>query len=115
MGMPILAGRPFEEYDGRDGAPVIVANQHSADRFWPGESAVGKIMRTAAEEREVIGVVPTGKCFSLGEELQGFMYLAQSQVWSFPATCSLPIVDRRVSVNARGMAYPTVLDLVTCR
>jgi predicted permease len=86
MGIPTLAGRAFSDLDGADGAPVLVVNQKFADRFWPGENAVGKIVRTAGEEREVIGVVKTGKYRSLGEEPLDYMYLAQAQEWNFPMT-----------------------------
>jgi predicted permease len=89
MGIPLLAGRPLRESDERDGTPVIVVNQHFVERFWPGQAAVGKIVETAGEERVVVGVVPTGKYFSLGEEPQAFMYLAQTQHWSFPMTIHL--------------------------
>ena len=86
MGIPLIAGRPLREEDDQDGRPVIVVNQHFVERFWPGENAIGKIVETAGEEREVVGVVPTGKYFSLGEEPQAYMYLSQAQVWSFPMT-----------------------------
>jgi len=83
MGITLLAGRAFNEADDGDAAPVIVVNKHFADRFWPGEDAVGKIVRAGGADREVIGVVPTGKYFSLGEEPTDFMYLAQAQEWTF--------------------------------
>ncbi|UCG86753.1 MAG: ABC transporter permease, partial [Gemmatimonadota bacterium] len=86
MGIPVLAGRPFGEQDNRDGTPVIIVNQKFSDRFWPGENALGKIVQTAGEDRVVVGVVKTGKYFSLGEEPQDFMYFAQAQVWSYPMT-----------------------------
>jgi len=86
MGIPVLAGRAFSEVDSRDGSPVLVINQKFADRFFPGENAVGKIVRTAGQDREVIGVVKSGKYRSLGEEPLDFMYLAQAQVWDFPMT-----------------------------
>jgi predicted permease len=86
MGIPLRAGRPLREEDDQDGRPVIVVNQHFVERFWPNETAIGKIVETAGEEREVVGVVPTGKYFSLGEEPQAYMYLSQAQVWSFPMT-----------------------------
>lgn len=86
MGIPTLAGRTFGDVDGADGAPVVIVNQKFADRFWPGENAVGKIVRTAGEDREVVGVVKTGKYRSLGEDPLDFMYLAQAQHWNFPMT-----------------------------
>jgi predicted permease len=128
MGIPVLAGRPFGAEDGRDGAPVIVVNQKFADRFWPGENGLGKIVRTAGEDRIVVGVAKTGKYFSLGEEPQDFMYFAQAQVWSYPMTVhvrtagdpealrplvrrevqrldsAMPVADLRTMTNQLGIA-----------
>ena len=89
MAITILSGRPFLDMDDRDGAPVLIVNQQFVNRFWPGEDVVGRIVRTGGEEREIVGVVPTGKYFSLGEEPSAFMYLPQAQYWSFPMTAHL--------------------------
>ena len=138
MGIPVLAGRPFGEEDTRDGTPVIMVNQKFADRFWPGENALGKIVQTAGEDRVVIGVVKTGKYFSLGEEPQDFMYLAHAQVWSFSMTlhvrtagdpeqlaplvrrevqrldASMPVADMRTMTSQLGIAlFPARLVGIT--
>jgi predicted permease len=82
LGMELLEGRAFERTDDEAGAPVIIVNERFADRFWPGESAVGKIVQTAGEDRTVIGVVETGKYRSLGEEPTEFMYLPQRELFT---------------------------------
>ncbi len=79
MGIEILEGRPLSRSDDAAGAPVIVVNQRFADRFWPGESALGRIVETAGAERTVIGVVETGKYLSLGEAPSEFMYLSSHE------------------------------------
>jgi predicted permease len=89
MEIAVFEGRPFRQADDRDGAPVLIVNRHFADRFWPGEHPIGKIVRTAGEERVVVGVVKTGKYWSLGEEPQDFMYLPQAQVWNYGMTIHL--------------------------
>jgi len=138
MGIPLLAGRPFRAEDTRDGTPVIIVNQKFADRFWPGENALGKIVQTGGEDRLVVGVVKTGKYFSLGEEPQDFMYFSQAQLWSFPMTvhvrtagdpeqlaplvrrevqrldASMPVADLRTMTNQLGIAlFPARLVGVT--
>lgn len=75
MGISLVEGRSFTRQDDAEGAPAIVVNQRFADRFWPGESALGKVVRTAGQEWQVVGVTETGKYQSLGEEPQEFMYL----------------------------------------
>ncbi len=79
MGVRLLEGRTFTRQDDAAGAPVIIINERIADRFWPGESAVGRIMRTAGTDREIIGVVETGKYQSLGEAPTEFMFMPQRE------------------------------------
>jgi putative ABC transport system permease protein len=81
MGIEVLAGRPFERSDDAEGAPVIIVNEHFAERFWPGEVAVGKIVRAWGEDREVIAVVETGKYNSLGEAAAEFMYMPHREIY----------------------------------
>jgi predicted permease len=75
MGVRLVEGRAFTRLDDASGPPVIIVNQRFAERFWPGESALGRIVTTAGADREVIGVVETGKYRSLGETPTEFMYL----------------------------------------
>jgi putative ABC transport system permease protein len=42
MGIPLLRGRFFTARDDKDAVNVIVVNQTMAERYWPGEDAVGK-------------------------------------------------------------------------
>lgn len=79
MGIPILRGRGFRDTDRIDSPPVIVINENFAKRFWPGQDPIGKRVRTAGREHLVIGVVRTGKYFSLGEDPKAFFYLPLEQ------------------------------------
>jgi predicted permease len=79
MGVRLLEGRTFTRQDDGSGAPVLIINQRFAERFWPGQSAIGKTVTTAGEDRTVIGVVETGKYRSLGEAPSEFMYLPQRE------------------------------------
>lgn len=83
MGIPIVEGRGFLASDGAaepsdsEGAerwtPAVV-NRRFAERFWPGESPLGKTFHAGGMGHEVVGVVPTGKYQRLGEEPTAFMY-----------------------------------------
>lgn len=42
LGVPILEGRGFTDADRADAPPVAVIDERMAERFWPGESALGK-------------------------------------------------------------------------
>lgn len=79
-GVRLVEGRSFERRDDEAGPPVIIVNERFRDRFWPGRSGLGKVVRTAGEDRTVIGVVETGKYRSLGEEPTEYMYLPQREL-----------------------------------
>ncbi len=42
MGIPLRAGRLFDEHDDSNPSASILINETAARKFWPGESAVGK-------------------------------------------------------------------------
>ena len=42
MGIPLVAGRLFDERDRNDAPPVVVVDERLASRLWPGEDPVGK-------------------------------------------------------------------------
>lgn len=75
MGIDLMEGRTFTRADDEDAPPVIIVNKRFADRFWPNESAIGKIVEGSVP-RTVIGVVETGKYASLGEKPTEFMYFS---------------------------------------
>jgi putative ABC transport system permease protein len=57
LGIPILRGRAFNESDD-GGAPVAIVNQAFAERFFPGESTVGKRIQVGSRTiwREIVGI-----------------------------------------------------------
>ncbi|MGD2122494.1 MAG: ABC transporter permease [Gemmatimonadota bacterium] len=81
LGIPIMAGRGITPEDEAGAPDVVVVNQALAERFWPGESPIGKqILRGSAERAAtVVGVVGTTKVERLGEDPAPFVYLAASQ------------------------------------
>ncbi len=83
MGIELVEGRVFTRQDDENAAPMLIINKRFADRFWPGESAIGKTVRTASEDREVIGVVETGKYRSLGEDPTEFMYFPHREIFAY--------------------------------
>ena len=64
MGLTPLRGRVLTDADGRTGAtPVALVNQRFAQKFWPGDEAVGKRVRifdgkNADPWLTIVGVVP---------------------------------------------------------
>jgi len=84
-GIPLLEGRTFTGDDRADGLPVTVINEAMAQRFFPGERALGRTIRVALPEwpdLTVVGVVATAKIHSLGEAPTPFLYLPYSQEYN---------------------------------
>jgi predicted permease len=79
LGVRLLEGRTFTRQDDADAPPVIVINAHMANHFWPGQSAVGKTLRTYGKDRQVVGVVANGKYQSLGEDPRDMMFLPERE------------------------------------
>ncbi len=79
MGISILEGRGFTAFDDGDSQPVLVVNEAFRNRFWPGESPVGKQVKHADTWYQVVGMVPTGKYFALSEDPQPQYYYAFKQ------------------------------------
>jgi predicted permease len=79
-GVPILRGRNFEATDLEAGQRVVVINEAMAERFWPGQDPLGKVVRrTNGEELLVVGVARTTKVRTIGEAPRPFIYRAYSQ------------------------------------
>lgn len=87
MQIPMLRGRAFDGRDRADGAEVAVVSRRVAERFWPGQDAIGKRLSPpgSAEWRVVIGVVGDVKHQSV-TSAEGFdVYFAAAQspdAWS---------------------------------
>ncbi len=80
LGAKIVAGRDFEPGDGR----VIVINQTMAERFWPGESALGKRISPVGPEGpffEVVGVASNHKVRTVGESPRPFVHTFRDRRW----------------------------------
>jgi len=61
MRTPLLAGRDFTEQDSEKSQPVAIVNQEFADRYWPGQDAVGKRISVYGQWFTVVGVARNGK------------------------------------------------------
>ena len=60
LGIPVLRGRAFDTGDRAQSRPVAVINAAMAERFWPGQDPIGRLLQTDvvdAPALEVVGVV----------------------------------------------------------
>jgi len=66
LGIPLKSGRLFDDRDTPDSPPVVIISEAIAQRFFPGEDAVGKrLMTGATTTAEIVGVVGDIKRSSL--------------------------------------------------
>jgi predicted permease len=60
MGIPLLEGRGFTEFDREDTTQVAIISKTMAKRYWPGQSALGKRLRRMSPANaplvEIVGV-----------------------------------------------------------
>ncbi|MFY9609352.1 MAG: ABC transporter permease [Blastocatellia bacterium] len=70
MGLIVLSGRNFSEQDVKDAPRVTLIDEEFARRYWPGEEAVGKRIRTGGDGPPVtvVGVVRRVKMDGLNDD-----------------------------------------------
>jgi putative ABC transport system permease protein len=84
IGVPLIAGRFFSAED-RPGTPaVVLINRSLGERYWPGESAVGKRFSFSSQPREqdwltVAGVVGDVKDFPYSPAAEPAFYFPMTQ------------------------------------
>ncbi len=82
VGVRILRGRNFVETDVEDGTGVVIINEAFAERFWPGQYPIGKYLRRAGDDWQVVGVASTARNRALNEAPRPFVYRPYSQDFS---------------------------------
>ena len=81
MGIEIEHGRPISDVDRQEGAMVGVVNREMAQRFWPGQDAVGQRLHLVDLNLriDIVGQARDMKYNSLGEDPQPYLYVPLSQ------------------------------------
>ena len=70
MGMELLRGRLFDQFDGEKGSPVMVINESAARAYWPKEDPIGKhakVSRNAALWSTIVGIVANARTESIAD------------------------------------------------
>ncbi len=82
MGVRIVEGRAFTDDDRPETPRVAIVNEAFARRYWPGQSAIGKTLRSRASDGplfEIVGVSADHKVVSVSEPPTPFLQVARSQ------------------------------------
>jgi putative ABC transport system permease protein len=110
MGIPLRAGRFMEERDYP--LKVAIVSERAAQRFWPGETPVGKRFRRGNPKQppfEVIGVVGDIRVESLHKNPEPIVYVS---MWErAPATASIAIRTQSDPLAAAGTLRRSVWSI----
>jgi putative ABC transport system permease protein len=84
MGIPRLAGRDFTQQDNEDAPLVVIVGEMIAERYWPGENAVGKRLKfgdysSDSDWREVVGVAGHVKVNGVMQDALPQLYIPHGQ------------------------------------
>ena len=79
MGIPLVAGRDFNDRDTPDAQRVMIVNETFAQRFWPGQEVLGRTVRENGRELTIVGVATAGKYRALNDPPECFYYLPCDQ------------------------------------
>jgi putative ABC transport system permease protein len=87
MGIDVVSGRTFSPADDDGSLPVVIVDRLLAERFWPGQDAIGKRVAQGApgfgsdlEFRTVVGVVDNVRLLKLtGDQPLGHFYVPMRQ------------------------------------
>jgi predicted permease len=83
LGVPVMRGRGLTTADGPESPPVAVLTEAAAQRFFPGEDAVGRrVSLTGPNDRqwvEVVGIVGDVRDSDLTQQVQPGIYLPHTQ------------------------------------
>ncbi len=108
-GIPLVAGRDFNEHDKAGARGVVIIDEALARRDWPGEDPVGKSIRLkdgpAVREVEIVGIVGNTKNFTLEEKGTPTLYIPARQM---PAT-QLVFLAGRMNYVVKTAGDPAAL------
>jgi putative ABC transport system permease protein len=90
----LLQGRGFTGADGKDSDPVAIVSRRTAEKFWPGSSAIGRRAHAVSEKewRTIVGVVDDVETYSFTgppEWVDGEIYIPLTQTPTPPRNLAL--------------------------
>jgi predicted permease len=82
--IPIVAGRDFTAGDTRQSAGVAIVNKRYAERYFPGQSPLGRhlsaVVRRERRDLEIVGITNNASTSSLRESPPPTVYVAYAQL-----------------------------------
>jgi putative ABC transport system permease protein len=118
LGVRLVQGRFFTADDNASSPPVAIVNESIARKFWPGESAIGKMIKQGWVERggpwrEVVGVVADVKFEGVTEAtpLQFYQPFAQDPSGDFAVAIRTSVEPASVRSAVEGAITPLSRDM----
>jgi putative ABC transport system permease protein len=111
MGIPLLQGRWFTTEDRLETERVTVVSRSAAEKFWPGQNAIGKRIRWGVNDRWhiIVGVVGDVRQGPLNAPLAPHVYRAYTQLPG-PFLAADPFGNwRSMNLAARTQVAPASL------
>jgi macrolide transport system ATP-binding/permease protein len=102
MGVPIRAGREYNDTDTLESPRTVVINEAMARRYWPDGKAVGGRVRFGPNAAEVIGIVADTKYNSINERPLAQLFLPMSRN---------EVSTLRLFARATGTPAPMVAEI----
>src|SRR6266581_1007807 len=103
-GVPLLAGREFNEHDSADGQKVCLISQAGAKQVFPGENPIGKTLFLAFAQWEIVGIVGDVRSVQVAEPPGMEFYRPWAQY-------NFPLVNITVRTN---LEVDAMTELVQC-
>ena len=101
--IPIHDGRDFLDSDDASSQNVLIVNDVMAQRFWPTQNPVGRMMTIFGDRRcKVIGVVGATKLRGLNEAAKSFFYIPLQQTYA-------PSMNAHLRVKGDPTAFASAL------
>ena len=116
--IPLIAGRLFEETDTPHSKPVVIISEAIQRRFFPHESAVGRLIQSDDGPAEIVGVVGNIRRADLRDEPRADLYFPfergpSNQITLFVRTASDPARALRSLQTALRGIEPNIALLGT--
>src|SRR6185295_17792068 len=64
--LPVVKGRAFTDSDQPASVPVVIVNERFVARYYKDQDVIGKHIRLAGAQREIVGVVANARATSSG-------------------------------------------------
>jgi putative ABC transport system permease protein len=103
MGIPLLQGREFTEFDGPGARDVVIVNDAFVKRHFPGENPVGKRIIFYSRPREIIGVVGSVRHYGFRRDPNPEMIVSNRQFQQFGGMTIVIRAQNNAAVSAASI------------